>query len=55
MLLQFSGYTAGQEWLDLFGLQVQNEYTCIYILLAFDVVSRTCTYLALRFMPNHRR
>ena len=52
MLLQFDDTPSGVQWLTLFGIQMQDVNTCIYILVAFLIFFRFMSYICLRFFGN---
>jgi len=48
MLLQYNDTPAGQEYLKLYGIQVWEVDTCIYVLLAWCVFFRLLCYICIR-------
>ena len=54
MLLEYNTTDSGKQWLTIFGVQIEEVWTCIYALLGFYIFFRIMGYIALRVVGKSR-
>lgn len=55
MVLQYNDTPEGQQWLEVFGVQIYDINTCIYALLGFWGALRILGYITLRVFSYLRK